>query len=112
METVNELLAMKSLLPGRAARPPFHSGNQGSRPRPSSGVLLGGNSAIGHPMPLEDQAQNATNILPVRRNSLREPLSCAQCRTPMKLTDANLAWAGVPRACPCARDDRGADGSL
>jgi hypothetical protein len=53
--------------------------------RPSSGVLLGGNSAIGHPMPLENEAQNATNILPFRRNSLREPRFCAQCRAPMKI---------------------------
>ena len=62
-----------------------YGGDQASRPRPSSGVLLGGNSAIDHPMPLENQAQNATNVLPFRRNSLREPPLCAQCRAPMKI---------------------------
>jgi hypothetical protein len=29
--------------------------------------------------------ENATNILPFRRNSLREPPFCAQCRAPMKI---------------------------
>ena len=70
--------------PSRATKHTY-GGDQASRPRPSSGVLLGGNSAIDHPMPLENQAQNATNVLPFRRNSLREPPLCAQCRAPMKI---------------------------
>ena len=50
-----------------------------------SELLLGGNSVIGHPMPFENQAQNAINVLPFSRNSLREPPFCAQCRAPMKI---------------------------
>ena len=70
--------------PSRATKHTY-GGGQASRSRHSSGVLLGGNSAIDHPMPLENQAQNATNVLPFRRNSLREPPLCAQCRAPMKI---------------------------